>query len=279
MSNISSSDGTRLFIRDWGTGEPIVFLAGWTLSSDAWAYQMGPLSERFRCIAIDRRGHGRSDDTGRGYDFDTLAGDVASVLDQLDLENVTLVAHSFASGEAVRYLTRHGTRRVKRLLLLAPAALPYRRLTPDNPLGAPDEMIEQVVQQIADDFPSWIEQNAAPYFDERTSRPVIDWTVRDMTRTSMQATVDLTRLQMTTDFRPELRALDLPVLVIHGTADASAPIEMTGGPAAAMIPGAELVVYDNAPHGLYFTHRQRLNDDIATFVRAGRARPASKPAR
>src|SRR5689334_11617522 len=98
MSLVSCADGTRLFVRDWGAGEPIVFLSGWTLSSDAWAYQMTPLSERFRCIAFDRRAHGRSDDPGRGFDFDTLAGDVAAVLDALDLKNVTLVAHSFASG-------------------------------------------------------------------------------------------------------------------------------------------------------------------------------------
>jgi len=271
MSDMTCSDGTRLFVRDWGTGEPIVFLAGWTLSSDAWAYQMTPLSARFRCIGIDRRGHGRSDDPGRGYDFDTLASDLATVLDRLGLDKVTLVAHSFASGEAVRYLRRYGTKRVKRLLLLAPAAIPCRRAAPDNPGGLPDDAIEQLVQVIGDDFPCWIEQNAAPYFDKGTSRAIIDWTIRDMTRTSMLATVELTRIQMTTDFRPELAALDLPVLIIQGTADASAPIELTGQPAAAMIPGAELIVYDNAPHGLYFTHRHRLNDDIARFASQGAA--------
>lgn len=272
MSDVSCADGTRLFVRDWGEGEAIVFLAGWTLSSDAWAYQMTPLSRHFRCVAIDRRGHGRSDDPGRGYDFDTLAGDLASVLDALDLKNVTLVAHSFASGEAVRYLSRFGTRRVKRLLLLAPAALPCLRQTEDNPTGLPDAAIDELVATIARDFPSWIEDNAAAYFRPAASRAVIDWTIRDMTRTSMLATVTLTRIQMTTDFRPELARLDLPVLVIHGDADASAPIELTGRPAAAAIARAELRVYEGAGHGLYFTHQQRLNDDLARFA-SGHGKP------
>jgi pimeloyl-ACP methyl ester carboxylesterase len=273
MSYVTCADHiTRLFVRDWGEGDPIVFLAGWTLSSDAWAYQMTPLSQRFRCVAFDRRGHGRSDDPGRGHDYDTLAGDIASVIDTLDLKNVTLVAHSFASGEAVRYLTRYGTQRVKRLLLLAPAAVPYLRQTADNPMGLPDAAIDEVVDTIARDFPSWIEANAEPYFRPAASRAVIDWTVRDMTKASMLATVTLTRLQMTTDFRPELQRLDVPTLIIHGDADASAPIELTGRPAAALIPQAELRVYEGAGHGLYFTHQQRLNEDIACFHLAAGSR-------
>jgi pimeloyl-ACP methyl ester carboxylesterase len=273
MSYVTCADHTtRLFVRDWGEGDPILFLAGWTLSSDAWAYQMTPLSQRFRCVAFDRRGHGRSDDPGRGHDYDTLAGDIASVLDTLDLKNVTLVAHSFASGEAVRYLTRYGTQRVKRLLLLAPAAVPYLRQTADNPMGLPDAAIDEVVATIARDFPSWIEANAEPYFRPAASRAVIDWTVRDMTKASMLATVTLTRLQMTTDFRPELQRMDVPTLIIHGDADASAPIELTGRPAAALIPQAELRVYEGAGHGLYFTHQQRLNEDIACFHLAAGSR-------
>lgn len=267
MTHVTCADhSTRLFVRDWGEGKPIVFLAGWTLSSQAWAYQMTPLSQRFRCVAFDRRGHGRSDDPGRGYDYDTLADDIASVLESLDLNDVTLVAHSFASGEAVRHLTRHGTKRVKRLLLLAPAAVPFLLQTDDNPMGLPGAAIEETIATIGRDFPSWIEANAQPYFQPAASRSVIDWTIRDMTTASMLATVALTRIQMTTDFRPELRRLDVPTLIVHGDADASAPIDLTGRPAAALIPGAELRVYQGAGHGLYFTHQQRLNEDLARFA-------------
>jgi non-heme chloroperoxidase len=264
MTTIRTEGGTNLFIRDWGAGKPIVFLAGWTLSSDAWAYQMSPLSRQgFRCVAIDRRAHGRSDDPGRGFDYDTLSDDIAGVFEALDLRDACLVAHSFASGEAVRYLTRHGRGRV---LLLAPAAIPFLLQTADNPAGIPEEMIDANLAALENDFPGWIEANSAPYFGPAGTRPLIDWTARDMTRASLQATVELARLQTHTDFRAELARIEVPVLIVHGTADASAPIDLTGRPAAKLIPGARLVEYKDAPHGLYFTHRQRLNAEIAAFA-------------
>ena len=267
MTTIRTSDGTTLFVRDWGHGRPLVFLAGWTLSGVAWAYQTTPLSRQgFRCVAVDRRAHGRSDDPGRGFDFDTLADDLHAVLEALDLRDICLVAHSFSSGEAVRYLTRHGRGRVARVLLLAPAAIPFVRQTVDNPIGLPQAAIDAHLAALEDDFPSWIEANAGPYFGVAGSRPIIDWTARDMTNASLQATVELARLQLHTDFRAELPRIDVPVLIVHGTADASAPIELTGRPAAALIPGARLVEYEGAPHGLYFTHRQRLNAEIARFA-------------
>ena len=271
MTMIRTTDGTSLFVRDWGAGRPLVFLAAWTLSSDAWAYQMAPLSRQgFRCVAIDRRAHGRSDDPGRGLDFDTLSDDVSCVLETLDLHEVCLVAHSFSSGEVVRYLTRHGSRRIARALLLAPAAIPCLRQAEDNLIGIPQAMIDARIAAIADNFPGWIEANAAPYFGPASSRALVDWTANDMLRASMQATIALARLPAETDFRPELRQIDIPVLIVQGTADASAPIEITGRPAAALIPGAELVEYDGAPHGLYFTHRHRLNEEIARFAAATR---------
>lgn len=271
MPTVRTPDGTSLFVRDWGDGRPLVFLAGWTLSSAMWGYQMTPLSQDgFRCVAIDRRAHGRSDDPGRGFDFDTLADDLAAVLESLALRDVTLVAHSFASGEAVRYLTRHRANRVSRLVLLAPAALPYLTQTADNPLGLPMAAIDAHVDALGRDFPGWIEDNAPPYFGPGASRALVDWTARDMTLASLKATVELARLQMTTDFRPELARLDLPTLVLHGTADASAPIDITGRPAAARIAGARLQVVDGAPHGLYVTHRHEVNDAIAAFAREGR---------
>src|SRR5262249_49017824 len=144
--------------------------------------------------------------------------------------------------------------------------IPFLRRTPGNPLGLPDEAIAAHLAALEDDFPSWIEANAGPYFGAGTSRAVIDWTARTMTQASLLATVELARIQLDTDFHPELARIRVPVLVIHGDADASAPIDLTGRPAAAMIPGARLVVYEGAPHGLYFTHRRRLNEDIAAFA-------------
>jgi len=264
---IRTADHTRLFYRDWGHGTPLVFLSGWTLNSDMWAYQMEPLSRLgCRCIAYDRRGHGRSSDPGRGYDFDTLADDLDSVLSTLDLSNVTLVAHSIASGEAVRYLTRHGSARVARIAFIAPAATPYLLKTEDNPNGIDGALFEQGRAALSRSFPDWIEANAAPYFGPGVSRAPLDWTIRMMLQTSHQAMLELAHVQTITDFRAELARVRVPSLVVHGDRDASAPLELTGRPTAALIAGASLNVYEGAGHGLYFTHAEKLNQDLLAFL-------------
>jgi pimeloyl-ACP methyl ester carboxylesterase len=265
--NYIRTPAVDLFYRDWGSGRPLVFLAGWTLNADMWAYQMRPLAEHgFRCIAYDRRAHGRSSDPGSGFDFDTLADDLEAVLTALELTGVTLIAHSFASGEAVRYLTRHGSGRVARIVLVAPAAVPYLLQTPDNPCGIPPQAFEQVRGAFSRDFAGWAEANAGPYFVPGTPRAVVDWTIHMMTQTSLMAAVELNRIQTTTDFRQELTRIDRPTLIVHGDRDASAPLEITARPAAALIPGARLIVYEGGPHGLYFTHQERLNRDLAAFA-------------
>jgi non-heme chloroperoxidase len=267
---IKISPTVALFYRDWGTGKPLLFLSGWTLNSDMWAYQMEPLSRQgFRCIAYDRRAHGRSSDPGGGFDFDTLADDLAAVIEKLDLNGVTLVGHSFASGEMVRYLTRHGAKRVDRLVFVSPAAIPFLLKTSDNPIGIEAAAFDQLRQALASDFPGWAQANAEPYFTPGTSRAAGDWTIRMMTQTSLLAALELNRIQTSTDFRSELGKIDRPTLIVHGTRDASAPIELTGRPAAALIPGARLEVYEGGPHGLYFTHARRLNDHLSEFVSQG----------
>ncbi|MGH6997154.1 MAG: alpha/beta fold hydrolase, partial [Phenylobacterium sp.] len=267
--NVAARDGASLFVRDWGEGPPIVFLAGWSLSSEMWGYQMAPLSAAgFRCIAYDRRGHGRSQDPGRGYNYDTLADDLASVLEALDLQGVTLVAHSMAGGEAARYLSRHGkSGRVKRVLFLAPA-LPCIQQKPDNPAGVPAAMLEANLKAIAADFPGWLAANEAPFVTPATSQAMRDWLKAMMLQTSMKAVIDCNRAMTQADFRAELRAIDLPCLVIHGDKDASAPLEITGRPAAALLKHGALKVYPGAPHGLFVTHAELLGADIAAFARA-----------
>ena len=222
---IRTRDDVALFYREWGAGKPLVFLAGWMLSSEMWAYQMQPLSQQgFRCIAYDRRSHGRSSDPGKGYDFDTLAGDLAAVLDALDVKDATVVAHSFASGEIVRYLTRYGTERIARVVLLAPAAIPFLLKTPDNPVGIDGAIFDQLRDAFSPGiFRVGREANAAPYFVPGTPRAVIDWTMRMMTQTSLHAAVELNRIQTSTDFRSELSRIRIPTLLIHGDRDASIP--------------------------------------------------------
>ncbi|WP_028229679.1 alpha/beta fold hydrolase [Paraburkholderia ferrariae] len=258
---------TALHYRDWGQGRPLVFLAGWTLNAGMWDYQIAPLVEAgLRCIAYDRRGHGRSSDPGRGYDYDTLADDLEAVLDALDLSGVTLVAHSFASGEAVRYLSRHGARRVAGIVLLSPASTPYLLKTADNPAGVDASLFAASLDELRVSFPDWIARRAEGYFSPGTSAAVIQWTADMMLRASFPGAVELCRVQTSTDLRCELAAIDVPTLILHGDCDASAPLEVTGRPTAAALRHAVLKVYEGGTHGMYFNFATRVNADIRAFV-------------
>jgi non-heme chloroperoxidase len=263
-----SVGGGRLHVRVWGQGPAIVFLAGWALSSEAWSYQMAQLSEQgFRCIAYDRRGHGRSDDPGTGYDYDTLADDLAAVLKALNVRDATVVAHSMSGGEALRLMSRPEASRVRRLLFLA-TTLPCLIQKPDNPAGVPAAMFEPMRAGFYKDFPQWIERNADPFVVPETSPLMRSWIKSIMLGTSLRAVIDLHRAMTSADFRTELSSLRVPALFIHGDRDASAPLAVTGKPAAATTPGARLVIYEGAPHGLFVTHIERLNRDIAAFARS-----------
>ena len=266
---VQTVDGEQLFVRDWGAGPPIVFAAAWALPSAMWDYQMAALVEQgFRCVAYDRRGHGRSSQPGTGYDYDTLAADLHAVIESRDLRGATLVGMSMAGGEITRYLSRYGRARVSRLAYVATAATPYRTRTADNPDGLPAEAIDAFISyQLQRDYPQWLEDNRPPFFLPDTPRPIQEWVRSLMLGHSLHALIACTRSMTRTDFRAELGRVDVPALVIHGTQDASAPIEVTGRPTAALIPGARLTVYDGAPHGLFVTHRDRLTADLAAFAR------------
>jgi len=267
--NVEASDGTRLFVRDWGSGAPVLFLAGWTLASDFWFYQMAALqAQGLRCLAFDRRGHGRSSDPGGGYDFDTLADDVAAIIEGLGLTGVTLVGHSMASGEIARYASHHGTGRLARIVLVGPTT-PFLMQTADNPSGLPREAMAAARAGLGRDFPGLIGANIAPFFTAGTSPDMVAWVKAMMLGTSMQAVLDCLRALQETDFRTDLPQIGVPTLIVHGDADRSAPLALTGRPTAALIPGARLAVYENAPHGIPLTHGERLNGDLLAFVRAG----------
>jgi pimeloyl-ACP methyl ester carboxylesterase len=269
-SYVGTRDGQQLFYTDWGAGDPVVFLAGWALPSDMWEYQMVPLSEHgLRCIAYDRRGHGRSSRPGAGYDYDSLAEDLAAVLDALDLQRATLVGLSMAGGEIVRYLTRYGMRRVARIVLIGTSATPFATRSADNPAGIPAERFEYFRRNVLlRDYPKWLEDNRQPFFVPDTSPQMQEWVRSMMLGTSLKALVECSRSMTGTDFRPELSKVRVPTLVIHGDKDVSAAIDLTGRPTAKMIPGAVLKVYDGAPHGLFLTHMARLTEDILGFARA-----------
>lgn len=265
---IRTSSGVGLFHRDWGDGPPVVFVASWSLPSDSWAYQMLALSEAgFRCVAYDRRGHGRSDDPGRGFDFDTLADDLAAVMEALDLRGATLVGFSMGTGEIVRYLTRHGGGRVTRVVLIG-TTTPMLIRTVDNPGGVDAAAFETFRRDaLMRDFPGWIDDSMVPFVTPDTPSGLRNW-VRDMAlRTSANALLECNRTLTTADFRAELRSVAVPTLVVHGEHDATCPLELTGQPTAALLPNAQLAVYEGAPHGLFLTHMTRLNADLLAFIK------------
>jgi non-heme chloroperoxidase len=266
---IVTNDGTRLFYRDWGSGRPMLFVAPWALNVDWFEYQMTYLaSQGFRCVGYDRRGHGRSDEPGRGYDFDTLAGDLATVIERLELRDLTLVAHSMGAGEAVRYLARHG-RRVAKLVLIAPIT-PFTLKTPDNPDGVDRGQLEKGREAMSRDRAGQIAAAAAAFFgtDKNTvSAATMQWWI-DMivNRCSLKVMVDLHRVFTETDFRPDLRTIKVPTLIVHGDHDVSTVLDRTGRRTAQLIAGSRLSIYEGAAHGLPITHMDQLNREIAAFA-------------
>lgn len=272
MNTIRSLSNVELFYRDWrGAGHPVVgrtfvFVAGWSLPSESWSYQMMALCEAgHRVIAYDRRGHGRSSDPGGGYDLDTLAGDLAAVLDTLDLHDAILVGHSMGCNEILRYLGRHGSARVAGAALLG-TMTPCLLRRPDNPDGIDAGTCTFVQRELMSDFPRWIDDNMVPFVLPETPQGMRDWLRNMALGASLQALVECNRALAHSDLRAELPSIDIPVLLIAGTGDASAPFELTARPTATLIPGARLKVYEGAPHGMFITHMAQVNGDLLEFA-------------
>jgi pimeloyl-ACP methyl ester carboxylesterase len=264
---VRTADGVNLFVRDWGEGRPVLFLHSWAMAGGMWGYQAADLSDRgLRCLAYDRRGHGRSDVPAAGYDMDTFADDLAAVIEQLDLHDLVLVGHSMGCGEILRYVARHGTKRLNRIAFLAPAT-PFALHTANNPSGAPQAVFDQMWAAWARDFPRWVEENKEPFFTAETSPQMADWLIRMLLETPPQVAIATHRAMVKADLRGDLAAVDRPTLILHGDSDASAPVELTGHPTAAGIRGATLKVYPGAPHGLFVTHLDQVNRDLLAFAR------------
>ena len=270
MPTFVTSDNITISYTDWGAPDaaPIVFAHSWALNGNAWDYVVTDLLDGDnRCVTYDRRGHGRSGTAGHGYDFDRLAADLAELIETLDLRGITLVGHSMGCGEVTRYLTNHGDDRVARVVFVAPL-LPFLMQTDDNPNGVPREYIDASATLLRNDVPQWCENNSAPYFgvDPTVSVGMTDWTARQIISTPVKALYDTMVAGGTTDFRAELGKVTRPLLVLHGDADASTPLELTGRPTAAIVSAARLKVYEGAGHGVYASHHVQISADIAAFI-------------
>jgi non-heme chloroperoxidase len=268
MPRMLTSDRVDLFFTDEGDGPCVVFTHSWALNSDQWHYVVaGLLDKGHRCVTYDRRGHGRSDRHRGGWNMDLLADDLAQVLEHLGLKDVTLVGHSMGCSEIVRYVTRHGSGRVARAVFLAPI-MPLLVKLADNPDGIDAAYLDASLDLLGRDVPQWCSDNAPPCFGVRpnVSAGIAEWTARQIVDTPVKTLVDTMRMGAETDFRAELPAFDVPTLLVHGDADASAPIEITGRKTAALLPRARLIELPEVGHGLYVTHAPPIVGQIAKFV-------------
>jgi non-heme chloroperoxidase len=267
-SFLETRDRTRLFHLDWGAGKPVVFLHAWALNADLWEYQMTELADHgLRCIAYDRRGHGRSSDPGRGYDFDTLADDLATVLDRLDLHGVTLVGHSMGGGEVARYLSRHGKARIARAVLVS-SITPLVAKMPDYPEGTDRRQYEGLIAVLKKDRPAALTGGVPLFTGSREVSPAMSqWLATQFLRSSPKAVIECMRAIAVADFRPDLRAFTIPTLIVHGDADQLNPIDKTARKTAQAIRGSELKVYEGGPHGLTITDKERFTQDLLAFAR------------
>jgi pimeloyl-ACP methyl ester carboxylesterase len=263
MPHFNTHDGNRQFYKDLGEGPPVVLVHAWSLNSAMWEYQLPVLrGAGYRCVAMDRRGHGRSDQPAGGYDMDSLADDLAALLERLDLRDVRLVAHSMGTCEVTRYLARHGSGRVSRVVYLG-AMTPYLQ----GAVG--QQAVEATVAALHADRPGWFRDNAPAYFavpGSGVSQALVDDGVTTILATPLEVQAACLRETFGTDLTSDLAAVDVPALVVHGDADASAPIDLTGRPTAQLLPDARFELYPGAPHGLYVTERERLARDLLGFL-------------
>ena len=257
-----------LYYKDWGTGQPIVFSHGWPLTADAWEDQMLFLaSHGYRCIAHDRRGHGRSSQPWNGNDMDTYAVDLSCLVETLDLKNVVLVGHSTGGGEVARYIGRHGAKRVAKAVLIA-AVPPLMLKTEANPNGLPIKVFDDIRAGVLADRSQFFKDLTMPFYGAKVSQGLRDSFWLQGMQAGFKGVFDCIKAFSETDFTEDLKKFDVPTLIIQGDDDQIVPIGASALLSSKIVMGSTLKLYPGAPHGLCSTHKDQVNADLLAFIKA-----------
>ncbi len=271
MATIRTRDRVNLYVKDWGQGRPVILLHGWPLSSDTFDdLSLAVAKNGMRAIAYDRRGFGRSDQPFTGYDYDTLADDLAAVMEATGASDATLLGFSMGGGEVARYMSRHGGKNVRDVILVA-SVVPYMLKTPDNPHGTDQSTFAAMTKDMNEDRAKFWATFFKQFYGvgaltHPVSEQVLQWSQNLAMQASLKATLDCAAAFATTDFRPDLASFNVPALIIHGTHDKTVPIDAAGRAAAAGIANSTLIEFEGAPHGLFASHKERLIADVLSFL-------------